>query len=449
MHMSDPSTSHPARRGVLQAGAAVAATAVGTAAATACSSGIKGSSGTTGSGATAGELKIGWFHPITGGLSGFGSADNFVLSKIRATPQYSKGFTIGGKTWKVTIRSYDTRSDPTVSGNLAHQAILSDGMDMLVASSTPETVNPVASAGEALGTPVICTDCPWESWYTNLKGNITKPTLKPKYTTVFFFGVEHLAGSYIPMWKRVATNKLVACAFPNDSDGNVFRAVWPGFAKKAGYKLVIPPAYTDGTTDYTSLIASFKSAGCELFTNVSLPPDFANLWKQMAQQGFRPRLATVGKDLLFPSDAYALGSLVNNVACNARWTPSLPYRSSLTGETCQQFGTDFETTTGGQWIQSLGGSYALFEVAHAVYTSVNDPKDKAEVAAKMQTISVDTMVGTLDYADPKNPAPGVRIIFPVGAQWQKGTKYPYELLVVDNTLNPTVQIQAQLKETSQ
>jgi branched-chain amino acid transport system substrate-binding protein len=58
-----------------------------------------------------------------------------------------------------------------------------------------------------------------------------------------------------------------------------------------------------------------------------------------------------------------------------------------------------------------------------------------------------TMVGPLNWTDPSNPAPGVRIIFPVGAQWQKGTKYPYELLVVDNTLNPKVPIQAPLKET--
>ncbi|MGD0560255.1 MAG: ABC transporter substrate-binding protein [Streptosporangiaceae bacterium] len=409
----------------------------------ACSSSIKGTSSTT-----TRELKIGWLHPLTGSEASFGSADTFVLSKIRATPQYSNGFSIGGKTWKVTVISYDSQSSPTVAGDLAHQAINSDGVDMLVASSTPETVTPVANAGEALGVPVVCTDIPWESWYTGLGGNLANPVFKPKYAVDFFFGVEHLAGAYIAMWKRFSTNKIVAAAFPNDSDGNVFRAVWPGFAKKAGYTLVVPPPYTDGATDYTSLISAFKAGNCELFTNVSLPPDFAIMWKQMYQQGFHPKLATVGKDLLFPSDTYSLGSLANNVAINARWNPVLPYQSSLTGQTCTEYGNDFETTTGGQWIQSMGGSYALFEVAHAVFTSVSDPKDKTEVAATLQKIDIPmTMVGPLDWSDPKNPAPGVRVIFPVGAQWQKGTKYPYDLLVVDNTLNPKVPIQAPLKET--
>jgi branched-chain amino acid transport system substrate-binding protein len=112
----------------------------------ACSSSIKGTSSTT-----TRELKIGWLHPLTGSEASFGSADTFVLSKIRATPQYSNGFSIGGKTWKVTVISYDSQSSPTVAGDLAHQAINSDGVDMLVASSTPETVTPVANAGEALG----------------------------------------------------------------------------------------------------------------------------------------------------------------------------------------------------------------------------------------------------------------------------------------------------------
>ena len=438
--MPETTRSEVTRRSALTAIGATTATGL----LAACGSSIKGNNSGSGS---AGKLTIGWIHPVTGSLSGFGSADSFVLSTIRSTPQYSKGFSIGGKTWTVTIKSYDSQSSATRSGDLAHQAIEQDNVDMLVASSTPETVNPVASAGEALGTPVLCTDVPWESWYTNLGGNLKNPVLKPKYTSLFFFGVEHLAGSYIPMWERIHTDKIVAAAFPNDTDGNVFRSVWPGFAKKAGYTMIIPPAYTDGTTDYSSLITAFKSGKCQLFTNVSLPPDFAVLWKQMYQQGFHPKLATVGKDLLFPSDAYALGSLAENVACNARWTPALPYKSSLTGQTCAQFGAAFESGTGGQWIQSMGGSYALFEVAHALYTSVSDPKDKTEVAAKMQSISIDSMVGPLDWADPKNPAPGVRIIFPVGAQWQKGTKYPYDLLVVDNTLNPKVPIQAPLKET--
>ena len=46
------------------------------------------------------------------------------------------------------------------------------------------------------------------------------------------------------------------------------------------------------------------------------------------------------------------------------------------------------------------------------------------------------------------PAPGVAITPPAGVQWQKGTKYPLELQVVDNTLLPDAKITADLVPTN-
>src|SRR5580693_3086175 len=343
----------------------------------ACSSGIKGAS----SGGTKG-ITIGWIHPLTGSLAGFGAPDNWVTSKIKQTTPYKNGFKIGGKTYPVTIKSYDTQSSPTRAGDLAKTAILSDGVDLLFASSTPETVNAVASQAESLHTPLICANIPWESWYINLGGNPQKPTLKPKYVVMYFLGAEHLVEAFIPMWNRIHaqlhTNKVVAAAFPNDSDGNAFRAVFPPIAQGAGYKMVLSSAYPDGTTNYSSMITQFKADKADFFTNVPLPPDFATMWKQSVQQGFKPKLATVAKVLLFPTDTYALGSLVYNVATDAWWAPTLPWTSSFTGETCQQFATEYETSHG-QWNSNIS-NYSLFEIAHAALTSVNNPHDKNEVA---------------------------------------------------------------------
>src|SRR6516164_9458876 len=361
------------RRGLLRAAGAGAAVVGAGGLLQACSSGIKGAN--TGSSSTK-AITIGWIHPLTGALAGFGAPDNWVISKIKQTAPYKNGFKIGGKTYAVTIRSYDSQSSPTRAGDLARTAILNDGVNLLLASSTPETVNAVASQAETLGTPLICSNIPWETWYINLGGNPAKPTVKPKYVVMYFLGAEHLVKCFIPMWDRIHaqlhTNKIVAAAFPNDADGNAFRAVFPLIAKKAGYDMVLSPAYPDGTTDYSAMISQFKASGADFFTNVPLPPDFATMWKQSAQQGFKPKLATVAKVLLFPPDAYALGSLSYNVATDAWWAPSLPWKSSFTGETCQQLASDFESATNGQWNSNIS-NYSLFEAAHAALTYVSDP----------------------------------------------------------------------------
>ncbi len=438
-------TGSISRRGLLRGIGVGAAVVGGGGLLQACSSGIKGAS----SGSTK-AITIGWIHPLTGDLAGFGAPDNWVISKIKQTGPYKNGFKIGGKTYPVTIKSYDTQSSVTRAGDLAHQAILTDGVDLLLTSSTPETVNAVASTAETLGTPLICANCPWESWYINLGGIPAKPTLKPKYVILYFLGAEHLAKCFIPLWNRIHsqlhTNKIVAAAFPNDSDGNAFRAVFPPIVEAAGYTLDMSSAYPDGTTNYSSMISAFKADKADFFTNVPLPPDFATMWKQSIQQGFRPKLATVAKVLLFPTDAYAMGSEVYNVATDTWWVPTLPWVSSFTGETCQQMANEFETATGGQWNANIS-NYSMFEVAYKALTSVTDPHDKAEVAAALHNVNMHALAGPLDFAS-GGPAPGVAITPPAGVQWQKGTKYPLEMQIVDNTLLPQAKITADLLPTN-
>jgi branched-chain amino acid transport system substrate-binding protein len=457
-----PGSGGVSRRGLFRAAGIGAAAVGGASLLDACSSGLKGagstSSGTSSGGpgggaASGGEITIGWIHPLTGGLAGFGAPDNWVLQQVQQAGPYKDGFKIGGKTYAVTVRSYDSQSSVTHAGALAKQAIQGDNVDLLFASSTPETVNAVASQAEALGTPLVCSNVPWEAWYANLGGNPQKPALKPRYTVMYFLGAEHLVLAFLPMWDRIGAqlgnNHKVAAAFPNDSDGKAFSAVFPEIAKGKGYTIELSAAYTDGLQNYSSMISQFKSSGADFFTNVPLPPDFAVMWKQSVQQGFKPKLATVAKVLLFPDDAYALGDLVQNVATDAWWTPSLPWHSSFTGQSCQDLADAYTAATGKQPNQNIS-NYTLFEIAYKALTSVNDPHDKAEVAAALHTVVIpDAVAGPIDFTSPKNPAPGVVITPPVGIQWQKvkGSKYPLDAVVVDNTLNPNAKITGDLLPT--
>src|SRR5271170_2562942 len=135
--------SRLSRRGVLRGVGAGAVVAGGGSLLAACSSGIKGNgassgsstagSGSTSSGSASAATKpivIAFIHPLTGDLGEFGTSDNWVLQQIQATSQFKNGFKIGGKTYPVTIQSYDTQSDPTRAGQLASQAILSDNVDL-------------------------------------------------------------------------------------------------------------------------------------------------------------------------------------------------------------------------------------------------------------------------------------------------------------------------------
>jgi branched-chain amino acid transport system substrate-binding protein len=435
-----------ARRSVLRGlGAGAVATGAGGILA-ACSSGAKGS---TAASSTA-TITLGYIAPFTGSLSGFASADRFVIDTIRNTSAYAKGFKVGGKTYKVNIIATDSQSDPNRASQLARNLILNNNVDLLLTSSTPETVNPVAVVAQTEGVPCAATNDPWESWYAGLGGNPASPKATFQYCTLFFFGLKELNDCFVAMWKRlpVGQNKNVAGMWPNDADGNAFRAVMPTLMQLSGYHAVDGGAYTDGTTDYIAMINKFKARNCEYFSNCPLPPDFNIFWKQANQLGWKPRLATVAKVLLFPADTVALGPLVNNIATNSWWGPYLRTSSSLDPTlTAKKLSDNFTAQTGKQWVQSIGGTYSLFEVAHQAFSKVSDPHDRQEVARALHAVNYTGMSGRINFSG--GPAPGVSITPLLGVQWKATSgRYPFQMKVVDNTNIPAVKVEAPLQPTN-
>ena len=118
-----------------------------------------------------------------------------------------------------------------------------DGVDLMLATYTPETVNPVSDACEAAGVPCISTVVPWEAWYFGRGAKPDQTTPAFKYTYHFFWGLEDVIAVFTNMWGQVPTNKSVGGLFPNDGDGNAWGDKERGFPPvlgKLGYKLTDP-----------------------------------------------------------------------------------------------------------------------------------------------------------------------------------------------------------------
>lgn len=433
--MSNNFPDDPGRRSVLKT-AVLGATALGGSAL--LSSCKIRSSTSSGSGDV---LKIGFVSPQTGPLAGFAGSDNFVVKQVQEL--LASGFQAGGKSRKLEIIVKDTQSSATRATEVTKSLITSDHVDLVVSSGTPDTGNPVATQCEASGVPNITTIVPWEAWFFGRNG---KPGVGFKYSINFFFGMQEFADCFFPTWERIGvTSKAVACQYPDDTDANAFRNGLIPLMTKAGYQAIDGGAYADGTTDFSAMIAKFKASGAQLFTNAPIPPDFQTYWKQAAQQGFRPKLATVAKVMLFPSEAEALGELSNNIATDIWWSPFHPYKSILDGSTAQQLADKFAADTGKQWTQALGSVYSLFEIAVQAFKNASDPTDKDDVADKLQKMKVSCMSGDLDFT--AGPQPGIAIQHPVAGQWRPGKKFPWDITIVDNTPNKAVPVGGDLQPT--
>jgi branched-chain amino acid transport system substrate-binding protein len=417
-----------------------------------------GSSTTVTTGAQAGrEVKIGFVAPLTGSLASFGVPDSYCTD--RATKAFGDAWPCGdGQSHKITILLRDSQSDSNRAAQVTGDLINNDKCDMIVAASTPDTTAPVSAQAEALATPCLTCDTPWESWV----GAAGKGDLNAQFKWIYhvFWGAEDVAATMLDAWPKVPNNKVIATMFPNDADGNALKPLYTPLFKNAGYTVVDGGAFQDGTEDYTTQIASFKKAGAEIGTGIFIPPDFTNFWKQAAQQGWKPPIATYTKALLFPQSVEALGAIANQLTTEVWWSPMHPFKSAFINQTCQEFAADFEATEKQQWTQPLL-HFLLFDWASDVLKRTTSVDDKNAIVTAVLGTNLETIAGTVDFTGqvvPKTSDGGFqlgpcRIAYNVYksplvlGQWRASTKYPldnpgkgFDLVLVDNVTDPQVPV---------
>jgi branched-chain amino acid transport system substrate-binding protein len=379
-------------------------------------------------------VKIGYVSPQTGPLAPFGEADKFVIDRVQAV--FKDGITVGGKKLAVQILLKDSQSNPNRAGEVANDLILKDRVQLVLTAGTPETANPVSDACELNEIPCVSSVVPWQPWFFGRKGD---PKKGFDWTYHFFWGLEDVIANFTNGWKSVQTNKVVGGLFPNDGDGNAWGDPKLGFPKplaNMGFTLIDPGRYQNLTQDFSAQIAAFKKGNAEIVTGVMIPPDAKTFLTQAKQQGFDPKVITLGKALLFPGAIDALGDLGDGLTTEVWWSPSHPFKSSLTGQSAKALADSYETATEKQWTQPIGFAHALFEIAADSLKRAKDTSNKS-VRDAVAATNLATVVGPVKWGG-QGPFKNVSKTPLVLGQWVKGKKYRYELVIVNDQAAPNI-----------
>lgn len=385
-------------------------------------------------------LRVGHVSPQTGPLAGFAEADSYVLEAINQT--FSAGVENNGRRWAIEIISKDSQSNPNRAAEVAADLILSDEVDIIIAASTPDTTNPVADQAEINEVPCITTDCPWQPYFFGRNG---VPAEGFNYTYHFFWGLEDVIAAFLDMWDQANVARTVGGLFPNDADGNAWgdpELGLPPPLAAAGYNLIDPGRYQPLSDDFSNHIAAFKDAGCEIVTGNMIPPDFATFWGQAAQQGFNPKIVTIGKALLFPSVIESLGDRGDGLTSEVWWSPSHPFTSSLTGASAAELANGYTAASGRPWTQPIGFKHALFEVVADVVRRADDLEDYQAVAAAIAATNMNTIVGPVNWSN--GPVRNVSKTPLVAGQWQRDGDV-MDLRIVANSNAPEIPMTGELR----
>jgi branched-chain amino acid transport system substrate-binding protein len=395
-------------------------------------------------------VKIGFVSPRTGALARFAEGNDFVLAGIRKI--VANGLIVNGAMYPVRIIEKDSQSDQKHGAEVAGELIHSDHVDLMVASSTGATVNPVSDQCEKNGVPCITTDAPWQSYYYGRGGTAEKGF---DWTYHFFWGLEDLISVFTAMWGSISNNKVVGALWPNDPEGIAYsdpKFGFPGALQTKGFTLVDPGRFDSTTADYSAPIAAFKNAKVEILSGVLPPPAFALFWKQAGEQGFKPKIATVAKSILFPTAVEALGDRGAGLTTEVWWSPSFPFSSGLTGKNSAELCAAYEDETKKQWTQPLGYLHALFEVAIDVLKRTKNLDSPASIRDAILATNYASIVGRIQWSGKpvknvtKTPLVGGQWI--PGAQfksWAEGQKFKNDLVIVNNDNDDTIGVQRKLE----
>jgi branched-chain amino acid transport system substrate-binding protein len=397
-------------------------------------------------------FKLGYVSPQTGPLAAFAEADNFIIANFKEVA--ARGIKVGGATVPVEVVVKDSQSNPNRAAEVAKDLIVQDKIDLMLVASTPETTNPVSTQCEIEEVPCISTVAPWQPWFIGRQANPAggPPAWRDfNYTYHFFWGLEDVIAVFTNMWSQVETNKSVGGLFPNDGDGNAWgdkQVGFPPVLEKQGYKLTDPGRYQNLTDSFSAQITAFKDAQCQIITGVVLPPDFTTFWKQALQAGFKPKVASIGKAILFPVAVEALGKDGNNLSSEVWWSPNHPFTSSLNGMSAKALASAYEAATKKQWTQPIGFVHALFELAVDVMKRAPERGDAKAIVKTVADTNLDTVVGNIRWNGANLPpfaAKNVAKTPLVGGQWRLKEGNKYDILITDNRTAPAIPVDGKMQ----
>ena len=276
-------------------------------------------------------LKLGLVTPRTGPLASFAEADGFVVDATKKL--WANGLSIGGKTFPVEIIVKDSTSRIPNARRRGRGRSDPQGQDrldagVLDARDHQPGLRPMRARRSAL-------HLDRRALAAVVLRARRQAGAKASTIPITSSGASRTSSHvFTDMWNSLPTNKLVGALFPNDGDGNAWGDKTLGFPpvlNKYGYKLTDPGRYQNMTADFSAQIQAFRDAKAEILTGVPIPPDFTTFWNQALQKGFKPKIASVGKALLFPASVEALGDNGNGLSTEVWWTPDLSLQIDIDG----------------------------------------------------------------------------------------------------------------------
>ncbi|MEM2513753.1 MAG: ABC transporter substrate-binding protein [candidate division WOR-3 bacterium] len=363
------------------------------------------------------EIKIGYPISLTGFLSAFYARPMQWLVKEWENEVNAKGgiyLREYGKKLPVRVIIGDDESSPEKGVEVTTKLITRDDVCVLYSNGIMPIVLAELEVAERYGVPYLANsgyDTPY----------LERAKEKPwKYSWFFVMSMEVNVKSFVNLFDKLPSNKVVALHCIDTSDGVWAGEAWQKIAPPRGYTIIHLGYFPEGTMDFSSYIAKWKESKPDIIYSGAPSPFLQELLRQLKKYGYWPKIV-IGQMAFFAEDVAGAGdTLGNGVLVPLWWHHTYPSVSA-------QLAEKYMATYNEYYRPNLGNAYACIQViADAIERAGSLDRDAINKALSETDLSPTT--GTIRFKfDPKTR---VCIMPVVAAQWLKGGKYGWHLEVV-------------------
>jgi branched-chain amino acid transport system substrate-binding protein len=345
-------------------------------------------SGPPASAAADSTIQLGCAISFTGGKSRTGKLyrDSYDMAVERINE--NGGVKVNGKSYKMKIVYYDDKSDPTESSKLVEKLISEDNVDFLLGPYSSGITIPDSIVAQRYRVPMI--EGGGASGKIFSRGN------------QYIFGTLPPAGQYFKSTLDMLETlkpapKSVAILY---SDDKFDVSVAEGSKKLAdgmGLDVVLFEKYSEGATDFTSILTKIKSKNAQVVLVAGHTEESLNFTQQAKELNVCPELIsmTVG-----PSEAdfrKSLGKDAESIYGVASWSTQMNFKGALFDDT-QQFVQRFKAKYGydPDYHNASGiADVAVFKDAIERAGSLNPQKVRDAIVAT----NLETIYGHVQFSD--------------------------------------------------
>lgn len=330
-------------------------------------------------------IKLGSAITFTGHLSRSGKL--YIDSYKIAVDQVNKngGVNVNGKKYKFKLVFYDDKSDSTESAKLVEKLITEDKVDFLLGPCSSRIAIPNSIVARRYRVPMI--EGAGSSGKIFNRGNKyifgTLPSAADDYKSSLKF-----------LKKQNPTPPKVAILYANDKYNMSVGEDTKKGAENMGFEVVLFEKYTEGASDFTSIITKAKKSGAEVALVAGHTEEAINFVQQSAELDYSPQF-------LVPSSVdfrKALEKKADYIFSYATWSPTMNNEGYIFKDT-QSFVEKFKERFGYDPDYHNASGVADIAIYKYAIEKVGTLEREAVREAIASISSLKTIYGTIDFKD--------------------------------------------------